>query len=88
MGSRSELIEITKEQLKGDVEASRVVVTILDPYTFDSEWVCLENSWAAEAGRPIVGLYDGDRFRWEQIARWKDSYAHVFRRPVINYQKD
>ena len=69
---------------------AKVIVTVLDPYTFDSEWVCLENQWAREAGRPVVALYDGDRFRWEQLCKWREDGAleHVFKRPVINYQKD
>jgi len=85
---RSDLTQITKEKLRESIEASRVVVTILDPYTFDSEWVCLENEWARDAGIPVVGMYDGDKFRWEQIAKWKEDHPHVFSRPVINYQKD
>ena len=48
-----------------------MVVTILDPYTFDSDWVRLENAVAAEHGIPIIGLYDGDRFRASvQIRSW------------------
>ena len=85
---RSDLTEITREQLRKDVHCSRVMVTILDPYTFSSEWVCAEYEWAIEANRPVVGMYDGDRFRWEQIAAWKDDFPYVFRRPIINYQKD
>ena len=34
---RSELTEISRDRLRADVQASRVLVTILDPYTFDSE---------------------------------------------------
>lgn len=85
---RSDLTEISKDKLKESIEASRVVVTILDPFTFDSEWVTLENEWARDAGIPVVGMYDGDKFRWEQICKWKDDHPHVFARPVINYQKD
>ena len=85
---RSDLTEITKEELHRSVAASKVLVTILDPYTFDSEWVCLENEWALQAGRPVIGLYDGDRFRWSQIAKWKEEYPHVFKRQVVNYSKD
>jgi len=67
-----------------------VVLTVLDPYTFDSEWVCLENQWAREAAIPVVPLYDGDRFRWEQLAKWRADPAleHVFKRQTVNYQKD
>ena len=85
---RSDLTEISSAKLESCVRDSRVIVTILDPYTFDSEWVTWENEWARDAGRPVVGLYDGDRFRWEQIAKWRESFPHVFLRPVINYQKD
>lgn len=85
---RSDLTQISKDKLKESVEASRVLVTILDPYTFDSDWVTLENEWARDAGIPVVGMYDGDKFRWEQIGKWKDEHPHVFDRPIINYQKD
>lgn len=85
---RSDLTEISKERLKLSVESSCVLVTILDPYTFDSEWVTLENEWARDAGIPVVGMYDGDKFRWEQVAKWKEDHPHVFVRPITNYQKD
>ena len=42
------------------MRTSRVLVTIVDPYTFESEWVVKENAWAEQYGRPIITLYDGD----------------------------
>jgi hypothetical protein len=46
--------------------------------------VRLENDWAKQAGRPIIALYDGDRFRWEQLSKYtKDpALSHVFKRQV------
>ncbi len=46
--------------LEAAVRTSRVLVTIIDPYTFESEWVVKENAWAEQYGRPIITLYDGD----------------------------
>ena len=77
---RSDLMEITQAKLKEEVQASRVLVTILDPYTFDSEWVRLEYEWAS-AGQPIVGLYDGDRFRWEQVSEVARQFPACVRPP-------
>jgi len=45
--------------LEAAVRTSRVLVTIIDPYTFESEWVVKENAWAEQYGRPIITLYDG-----------------------------
>ena len=45
------------------MKTSRILVTIVDPHTFDSPWVVKENSWAEQYGRPIVALYDGEPTR-------------------------
>ena len=50
---RSDLSEITMDSLKQAVEESSMLITILDPSTFHSEWVQAENAWAAAAGLPI-----------------------------------
>ena len=42
------------------MKTSRILVTIIDPHTFDSPWVVKENAWAEQYGRPIVALYDGE----------------------------
>ena len=62
---RSDLTDISAEVLERSVKQSRVLVTVLDPYTFESVWCVRENRWAAAAGRPIVPIYDGDRHRWD-----------------------
>ena len=49
------------DSLKQAVEESSMLITILDPATFDSEWVRAENAWAADAGLPILAFYDADR---------------------------
>ena len=67
--ARSDLDEITMEALQDAVLKSALVVTILDPFTFESEWVVKENEWARDNGIPIIALYDGDRYQWDQ-ARW------------------
>ena len=51
---RSDLTDISTEVLERSVKQSRVLVTVLDPYTFESVWCVRENRWAAAAGRPIV----------------------------------
>ena len=94
---RSDLTDISEEVLARSVKESRVVVTVLDPHTFESDWVVKENRWAAEAGRPIVPIYDGDRHRWDTIkkcaacvwlgsrfftgSRYRSTSAQVVRRP-------
>ena len=67
---RSDLTDISEEVLERSVKESRVLVTVLDPHTFESDWVVKENRWAAEAGRPIVPIYDGDRHRWDTIKKY------------------
>ena len=50
---RSNLTEISESMLRRSVAESAVVVTILDPFTFDdSDWVRLENEVAADHGIP------------------------------------
>ena len=66
---RSDLTDISEEVLERSVKESRVVVTVLDPHTVESDWVVKENRWAAEAVRPIVPIYDGDRHRWDTIKK-------------------
>ena len=85
---RSDLTDISEEVLERSVKESRVLVTVLDPHTFESDWVVKENQWAAEAGRPIVPIYDGDRHRWDTIKKWCGSHPHVFAKQAINYNKD
>ena len=69
---RSDLTDISAEVLERSVKQSRVLVTVLDPYTFESVWCVRENRWAAAAGRPIVPIYDGDRHRWDTIKKSTD----------------
>jgi len=85
---RSDLTDISEEVLERSVKDSRVLVTVLDPHTFESDWVVKENQWAADAGRPIVPIYDGDRHRWDTIKKWCGSHPHVFAKQAINYNKD
>ena len=85
---RSDLTDISEEVLERSVKESRVLVTVLDPHTFESDWVVKENQWAAEAGRPIVPIYDGDRHRWDTLKKWCGSHPHVFAKQAINYSKD
>lgn len=85
---RSDLTDISTEALERGVKQSRCLVTVLDPYTFESVWCVRENRWAAAAGRPIVPLYDGDRHRWDTIKKWCGGHPHVFAKQAINYNKD
>ena len=85
---RSDLTDISAEVLERSVKQSRVLVTVLDPYTFESVWCVRENRWAAAAGRPIVPIYDGDRHRWDTIKKWCGGHPHVFAKQAINYNKD
>lgn len=85
---RSDLIEITEPALKAALLKSEVVVTVLDPHTFYSQWVFKENLFAANIGIPIVVVYDGDRFRWEgQLDKWLRLYPFVFSRQVVHVSK-
>lgn len=85
---RSDLTDISTEALERGVKQSRCLVTVLDPYTFESVWCVRENRWAAAAGRPIVPIYDGDRHRWDTIKKWCGGHPHVFAKQAINYNKD
>lgn len=85
---RSDLMEITEPALQEAMLASDVCVTVLDPFTFDSPWVFMENLLAANAGIPIVVVYDSDRFQWTgQLDRWYKLYPWVFGRQVIPVTK-
>ena len=75
---RSDLGEITMDSLKQAVEESSMLITILDPSTFDSEWVQAENAWALAAGLPILAFYDADRYRWDEV--YNADFPHVFTR--------
>jgi len=85
---RLDLLEISEEVLEDAVKTSRVLVTIIDPYTFESEWVVKENAWAEQYGRPIITLFDGDHHRWDQLKKWLPLHPHVFKRQAIPYTKD
>merc|ERR1719506_579642 len=76
------------EALQGAVLSSSLVVTILDPFTFESEWVAKENEWARDNEIPILALYDGDRYRWEDVRKWQQKYPHVFKYQAIEYAKN
>ena len=76
------------ESLRQAVEEASMLITILDPSTFDSEWVRAENAWAAEAGLPTLPFYDADRYRWDDISHWRTNFPHVFKYQAIPYTKD
>jgi len=83
----STLVEITESALREEMSASRVCVTVLDPFTFGSVWVFKENLFAANIGLPIVLVYDADRFRWEQLNKWQRLYPWLFARQVVPISK-
>ena len=85
---RSDLSEITMDSLKQAVEEAAMLITILDPSTFDSEWVQAENAWALAAGLPILAFYDADRYRWDEISHWRTEFPHVFKFQAIPHTKD
>ena len=70
------------------IEASHLLITILDPCTFDSTWVRAENAWAEQAGIPILAMFDSDRYRWDDVSHWKTDFPHVFKYQVVPYTKD
>ena len=84
---RSSLDEISKEQLERDVLASRCLVTILDPETFNSDWVVFENETALTANVPIQFFYDGDMFSWPDLQQWKERFPKFFMADPIEYHK-
>jgi len=85
---RSDLLEITASALEQAVLASRLLVTVLDPFTFSSPWVLMENLSAANRGIPIILTYDADRFHWAQLDKWVGLYPWAFRRPVVAVSKE
>ena len=85
---RSDLSEITMDSLKQAVEEAAMLITILDPSTFDSEWVRAENEWARDAGLDILPFYDADRYRWDEISHWRTNFPHVFKYQATPYTKD
>ena len=65
------------DSLKQAVEEAAMLITILDPSTFDSEWVRAENEWARDAGLDILPFYAADRYRWDEISHWRTNLPHV-----------
>jgi len=84
---RCDLLEITASALEQAVLASRLLVTVLDPFTFISPWVLMENLSAANCGIPIIMTYDADRFHWAQLDKWVDLYPWAFQRPAVAVTK-
>ena len=76
------------DSLKQAVEEAAMLITILDPSTFDSEWVRAENEWARDAGLDILPFYDADRYRWDEVSHWRTNFPHVFKYQPIPYTKD
>eukprot|EP00450_Noctiluca_scintillans_P019286 CAMPEP_0194513594 /NCGR_PEP_ID=MMETSP0253-20130528/45905_1 /TAXON_ID=2966 /ORGANISM="Noctiluca scintillans" /LENGTH=189 /DNA_ID=CAMNT_0039357159 /DNA_START=19 /DNA_END=584 /DNA_ORIENTATION=+ len=85
---RCDLLEITASTLEQAVLASRLLVTVLDPFTFISPWVLMENLSAANCGIPIIMTYDADRFHWAELDKWVGQYPWAFRRPVVAVSKE
>lgn len=81
------LEEISREQLIKDVKASKALVTVIDPETFNSEWVLLENQTAVDHNIPIVPFYDGDRWKWNDISFWVSKHPAFFKIPAIEYHR-
>ena len=81
------LEEISREQLVKDVKASKALVTVIDPETFHSEWVLLENQTAADNNIPIIPFYDGDRWKWNDISFWVSKHPEFFKIPAIEYHR-
>ena len=85
---RSDLVEITEPSLKAAMLNSEVCVTVLDPHTFNSLWVLKENLLAANAGIPIICVFDSDRFRWNgQLDKWLKLHPWIFGRQVVPVTK-
>ena len=80
------LEEISQEQLRADVLKSKCLVTVLDPETFKSQWVVLENQTAAENGTPIVIFFDGDKYAWNELSFWVEEFPAFFKIPAIEYE--
>ena len=84
---RCDLKDITEEAIKVKIEASRAVALVVDPGTFHSMWVSKEVLWAANAGVPIVPLYDSDLYRWDQIQKWTRLHPWGFQRQCLALTK-
>lgn len=84
---RTDLKLITMEQLKEDVLSSGCIVTVLDPSTFESEWVVFEHRTAVEAGIPIVPFYDADSYRWAELSHWVQKHPAFFTVPAVEYHR-
>ena len=83
---RNALEETTKDGLKEHVLSSACLVTVLDPETFKSQWVVLENQTAAENGTPIVIFFDGDKYAWNELSFWVEEFPAFFKIPAIEYE--
>ena len=53
---------VNKAAMKAHAVGSKVVMALLSPRFFDSEWCRAEVEAAAEAGVPIVPVYSGDDY--------------------------
>ena len=84
---RNDLDEISMDKLKEHVLSSAVIVTVLDPATYDSEWVRKEHEWAEAAGIPIVPFYDADLYKWADLSHWVSKYPAWFRTPAVEYHR-
>ena len=84
---RNDLDEISMDKLKEHVLSSAVIVTVLDPATYDSEWVRKEHEWAEAAGIPIVPFYDADLYKWKDLSHWVSKYPAWFRTPAVEYHR-
>ena len=81
------LEEISREQIIKEVKSSKAMVTVIDPETFRSDWVILENQTAFDNGIPIIPFYDGDRWKWNDISFWVGEFPNFFKIPAIEYHK-
>ena len=85
---RTDLTDVSKEALTDAVRRSDVLVTVIDPFTFHSHWVFMENLVAANEGIPIVPVYDGDRFAWKgQLDKYLRNYPWFFERQCVELNK-
>ena len=60
---------------------------VVDPETFKSSWVVLENQTAVDNSIPIIPFYDGDKWKWNDISFWVDEFPQFFRIPAIEYHR-
>jgi len=85
---RSDLPIITEEALREKVLNSKCIVFILDPGALRSTWVVKELSWAANAGIPIIPLFDADLYKWEhQLDKWNNVYPWIFQRQAVTVNR-